>query len=722
MKPRINAGILIALLSLVFTAQLRAQLPNAWQINDNTSSFGVVEYLTNLTPAQVSAADTDGWRYDVVSRLVSGSGTGAQGMAFYADGRRFYVFLTLDGSGQLTAQLVGGGTYTVADAADATKYHTYELYYNPVAGSNATFFVDGTLIASWPGQSFTGLSDQVMWGANGQLSTGVMNYHHVEFGIGGLGIVASYNAGWAGNPAVAPSPTSQGWMRVTNGLALPEGAVSPDTVALPLATTQPASEVQTNSATLNALFQFDGLPATYYFEYGVTTNYDRVTITNTQVADFYAFSLGITVGGLSPGTTYHFRVVASNRVGQVVGQDMSFVTAPLLVTSLADSGPGTLRSAVAFANTNAGGAGIAFDPALAGQTIVLTNGELLLTNAVSIDASNLPGGITISGNHSSRIFEINFNANVVLNSLTLTGGHLSSASGFAEDGGCIFVSEGTLVLNDCTVSGNFAAGDGGGIWSDAILTVNRCTVSDNSSSGDAGGIENSGGTFSLNDSTLFGNSANYGGGLDLYGGVNAINNSTLSGNSVHFDGSGIFHEYNPLWLTNTIVAGNAPASSANILGTFSGVNDLTNGDPLLAPPGNYGGPTQTMPPLAGSPAIDAGADSVTSFLTTDQRGYPRKSGAHVDIGAVEAQYAPANNAPHLMNAASSSTGGNNSFQFTFSNVTNADFTVLATTNLALPLADWIEVGNAAQNPPGQYQFTDPGATNYPQRFYQVVSP
>jgi len=43
---------------------------------------------------------------------------------------------------------------------------------------------------------------------------------------------------------------------------------------------------------------------------------------------------------------------------------------------------------------------------------------------------------------------------------------------------------------------------------------------------------------------------------------------------------------------------------------------------------------------AASPAIDAGDDSVTGppdNLTTDQRGMSRLSGAHVDIGAYEAQ-------------------------------------------------------------------------------------
>src|SRR5262249_49090076 len=54
---------------------------------------------------------------------------------------------------------------------------------------------------------------------------------------------------------------------------------------------------------------------------------------------------------------------------------------------------------------------------------------------------------------------------------------------------------------------------------------------------------------------------------------------------------------------------------------------------LLAPLGNYGGPTQTMPLLPGSPAIDAGTS--TGAPTVDQRGQARVGA--VDIGAFESQ-------------------------------------------------------------------------------------
>jgi hypothetical protein len=58
----------------------------------------------------------------------------------------------------------------------------------------------------------------------------------------------------------------------------------------------------------------------------------------------------------------------------------------------------------------------------------------------------------------------------------------------------------------------------------------------------------------------------------------------------------------------------------------------------------------------------------------------------------------------------------------FTNVPHADFTVLTSTNLALPQANWTVLGNAIQVSPGQFQFTDPQATNTSRRYYGVVSP
>ncbi|MEY2440082.1 MAG: hypothetical protein QOI34_1467, partial [Verrucomicrobiota bacterium] len=80
------------------------------------------------------------------------------------------------------------------------------------------------------------------------------------------------------------------------------------------------------------------------------------------------------------------------------------VTAPaavITVTNTGDSGSGTLRAALSSANN---GDLINFslpDPA----TIMLTTGELLITNNIRISG---PGAakLIISGNNSSRVFQI----------------------------------------------------------------------------------------------------------------------------------------------------------------------------------------------------------------------------------------------------------------------------------------------------------------------------
>jgi hypothetical protein len=54
-----------------------------------------------------------------------------------------------------------------------------------------------------------------------------------------------------------------------------------------------------------------------------------------------------------------------------------------------------------------------------------------------------------------------------------------------------------------------------------------------------------------------------------------------------------------LYLNNSIVAGNTATFGPQIAGTIdsaTGVNP-TSGNPMLAPLGDYGSPTQTMPPL-----------------------------------------------------------------------------------------------------------------------------
>jgi hypothetical protein len=67
------------------------------------------------------------------------------------------------------------------------------------------------------------------------------------------------------------------------------------------------------------------------------------------------------------------------------------------------------------------------------------------------------------------------------------------------------------------------------------------------------------------------------------------------------------------------------------------------------------------------------------------------------------------------NPASSAAGN---FGLNFSGTTNATYTVWATTNLS----NWINLGAATESTPGQYQFIDQAAGNWPQRFYRLSAP
>ncbi len=90
-------------------------------------------------------------------------------------------------------------------------------------------------------------------------------------------------------------------------------------------------------------------------------------------------------------------------------------------------------------------------------------------------------------------------------------------------------------------------------------------------------------------------------------------------------------------LANSIVALNSADTHSN-LGDFiaAGMNFVA-GDPLLGPLSDNGGPTETLPPLTGSPVVNGGG-ALAEPLATDQRGRPRPLNGAPDLGAFEARF------------------------------------------------------------------------------------
>ena len=87
-----------------------------------------------------------------------------------------------------------------------------------------------------------------------------------------------------------------------------------------------ASDIRVNDAYLNAAINPNGSATLYHFEYGLTQNYGQRTqdeMTGNQIIPINVKSI---VQDLSPNTTYHYRVLASNAGGSTVGQDKTFST------------------------------------------------------------------------------------------------------------------------------------------------------------------------------------------------------------------------------------------------------------------------------------------------------------------------------------------------------------------------------------------------------------
>jgi len=105
--------------------------------------------------------------------------------------------------------------------------------------------------------------------------------------------------------------------------------------AKPTATTTAASSVTATGATLNATINPKGSPTTFHFDYGTSPgNYTESTSDQSAGSGNSPVNVSRSISGLDPGTTYYYRVVATNSAGTTNGNELSFGTlAPPNVTT-----------------------------------------------------------------------------------------------------------------------------------------------------------------------------------------------------------------------------------------------------------------------------------------------------------------------------------------------------------------------------------------------------
>jgi VCBS repeat-containing protein len=428
---------------------------------------------------------------------------------------------------------------------------------------------------------------------------------------------------------------------------------------LPTAVTGGIEDLTITGATLTGTVNPNGWPTVARFEWG--TDPELAAPTLTDPVDIGGGTDGVPVSalldGLSQGVTYYYRAVAESVEGVSRGAIDYFSpepadTAAIVVNSPDDPAtpaPGKMTLREAVARLDDGGT-ITFDPRLDGGRIDLTivgeehsllKGEvftldmasrtwlfegyqerdygksaLYAAKTLTIDASALPGGITVAwaGGETSHARVLAVYGNLFMSNVTVTSGWVASEAlpgntaqpyTLARGGG--LAVWGVARLTDCVISGNRAEGDpngsrdrgtfGGGIYADTV-DLSGCVVSGNAVTGfggAGGGVYSVGGvesylTSTVGRSAVTGNRVTaqhaYGGGLYSDGGgpgnlnVLEIKDCTIARNLVedhpgiaqssmmqyYYRGGGVYMSNGYLWIEGSTIVENAVTGVATSFG------------------------------------------------------------------------------------------------------------------------------------------------------------
>ena len=331
-------------------------------------------------------------------------------------------------------------------------------------------------------------------------------------------------------------------------------------------------------------------------------------------------------------------------IGAFEGQSNEFI-----VTSTADSGPGSLRQAVI---DGAADGRIKFAPGLANLTISL-NSSINIPGGtrVTVDATGV-SNIIIQGHPFDRVFYLP--GSTVADGVLNVKGGLTLANGNANGGAIHIASRGIVTVDNVTLIGTTgnSVGEGGAILNNiGTVTVTNSTITGNNTVTRGGGILNiNGGKLIVVNSTISDNTTGTGNGGAIYADANSITtvfNSTLyknSGTNQIFSASGAFLIENTIIANDTsIVNCQVPVAGVKNLqhpnATCGSGTDWPSANPLLGILTNNGGLTKTRALLAGSPArnvADVPLCRSAPIADKDQRGVPRAAPDSLcDKGAYE---------------------------------------------------------------------------------------
>ena len=179
--------------------------------------------------------------------------------------------------------------------------------------------------------------------------------------------------------------------------------------------------------------------------------------------------------------------------------------------------------------------------------------DMSVVKGTVIDANGMGSVVTFSGDED---------ASCSLSGFTITGGN-------SQDGGGIKGNGTGASISNCIVTGNSAAGWGGGIYRCNGI-ISDCLISGNTASNNGGGMYNNSGSPTVANCTFNGNIAtNFGGGMHNWSSSPTVTNCTFSGNSADYGGGMSNRDCSSPTVTNCTFSGNSADYGGGMLSSSS---------------------------------------------------------------------------------------------------------------------------------------------------------
>ncbi len=681
-----------------------------------TSLGSDVSFTTAIVPPTVTTLSASGLTLTNAALNGSVNPNGAATVAYFR-----YGLTTNYGSFSVTNALAATNAAVavsnlVASLTPGTTYHFMLVASNSAgitAGSDLTFttLVSSPTVATLAASGVTSTNAML----NGTVSpNGAAAAAYFQYGLTtNYGSFSATNSVAATNATLSVSNLISGLATGTtyhfqlvasNSVGTNSGADLTFTTGAtaPAVSTLAASGVTATNAMLNGTVNPNGAATTVYFQYGLTASYGGYSTTNSLAATNVALSVSNLISGLTPNTTWHFRLVASNGAGTNAGNDLTFTTlasSPAVATLAASGVTSTNATLNGTVNPNGAATSAYFRYGLTTSYGSYTATNALAATNAALSVSNLVGMLTPGTTYHFQLVagnSIGTNAGADLTLTTTAAVPVATTLAATSVTSTNARLNGAVNPNGAATSAYFRYG----------LTTNYGSYSaTNSLAATNVVLSVSNLVASLTAGTTYhfqlvaGNSVGTNAGADLtfttspaipaattlaatsVTPTNAILNGTVNPNgaatSAYFR-YGLTTSYGSYTVTNSLAATNVTLSVSNLVGS-------------LTPGTTY----HFMLVASNSVGTKAGADQM--FTTTVSRALPFS----------------------LTGATRLADG---TFQFSFTNLNGLSFTILDATNVSLPLSNWTVLGTATEAPPGQYQFTDPQATNSATRFYRVRSP